>query len=205
MSTRRLPNRHPWFPSRNRYSLEKPPIWRPPRWLTRPRTLTKERGTRTHCPLRRCPHGAWSCRKQDRGRFTPRPLWLTFRLLLPAPPLEEFSEADRSSTAAGQVAALAAIHSAPQAARQEQASTLADRAPSTPHALLRAVTPAQARRGPQVLVPPLARAQVLVLLAPAARLVLEALHQPERRRAHSAPHPVDEAVARSIRKPRKAR
>jgi len=123
--------------------------------------------------------------------------------LPPEPPLEAFSAAGRSLTAAGPVAALAAILSAPQAAIPERASSRrpATQAPHTHHWRIRR----HRRPGRTRSRPPFARVPASELHAPAAHPGPVALRQPARPHARSAPHLVDAAVARSIQKPRKAR
>jgi hypothetical protein len=190
-----------WLQGRKPYYPEKPLISRLLRRRIRPPTV--ERGTRTHRPLRRCPPGAWSCRKQVLGRSTPRPLWLIFRPQPAQEPPAAFSAAGRYSTAADPV--LAALLSALPAARQEQASTLAVHVPNTPRAPAPAVTLEQVRRVPPEPVPDSALAPASDPLAPVAHPVPAAHRQPASPHARSVHHPEAAADARSIQKLRKAR
>ena len=192
-----------WLQGRKPYYPEKLLISRLLRRRIRPPTV--ERGTRTHRPLRRCPPGAWSCRKQGLGRSTPRPLWLTFRPQpAPEPPPAAFSAAGRSSTAADPVLAAASPAHSRRRARSRPVPWRSTSQAPHPHRLWRLRRHRRAGR-PRSPSRHLARAPALDPLAPAAHPVPAAHRQPARPRARSAPHPEAAADARSIPKPRKAR
>jgi hypothetical protein len=161
--------------------------------------------THTHRPPRRCLPGAWSCRKPGLGRFTPRPLWLTFR---PRPTRNSrWWHSARQAHLRPQPALHRPWFVSPAHPRRPSrpGPGPAVRVPSTPRALALAVMPAQAQRAHPVLVPHWRASRLWTLLAPAAHHVPAALRQPARPRARSARPPVAAAAARSIPKPRKAR
>ena len=169
-----------------------------------PRTAPKDTPTLPH-RLPRFRLAAWSCRRQDRVRFTLRLPWSQRRprqtavLLLAA-----FSAAGRSLTAIGPPAALAAILSAARAVlREPPVSSLAVLVPSIQHAPLPAAMPAPVARARPVLVQALALAPVSAHLGRVAHRA-PALQRAKRLPVRHAPRPEDAAVVRSIPRPKKA-